>query len=136
MLDNMAGGVGRLPNEATRKRMAALIDSIPAPERPQGRGGPPPGAAPGIALPVSVLDRYVSEWTTPGGMTVTFRREGTTLFVKPGNNPEVPLNARSETRLQDPRGPVFEFQVDAQGKVTGLFLEQGDPAQRLTLVRK
>src|SRR5687768_17351278 len=84
MLDNLAGGVGRLPNEATRKRMAALIDSIPAPVRPQG--GPPPSAAqaPGIALPVAVLDRYVGQWKTPGGMTVAFRREGTTLFVKPG----------------------------------------------------
>ena len=41
---------------------------------------------------------------------------GTTLFVKPGTNPEVPLLARSETRFQDPRGPFFEFQLDAPGK--------------------
>ena len=27
MLDNIGGGIGRLPNEATRKRMAALVDS-------------------------------------------------------------------------------------------------------------
>ena len=134
MLDNMAGGVGRLPNEATRKRMAALIDSIPAPARPQG---PPPSAAqaPGIALPVAILDRYVGQWKTPGGMTVAFRREGTTLFVKPGNNPEAPLNARSETRLQDPRGPFFEFQVDGAGNVTGLVLEQGNPVQKVMLTR-
>ena len=58
------------------------------------------------------------------------------LLVKAGNNPELPLNARSETRLQDPRGPVFEFQVDAQGKVTGLILEQGNPVQRIPLTRK
>ena len=133
MLDNMAGAVGRLPNEAMRKRMAALIDSIPAPERP--KPAPNPAMAPGIALPAAILDRYVSEWTTPGGMTVTFRREGAALLVKPGNNPEVPLNARSETRLQDPRGPFFEFQVDAQGKVTGLILEQGNPVQRMPLTR-
>jgi hypothetical protein len=55
--------------------------------------------------------------------------------VKPGNNPELPLNARSETRLQDPRGPVFEFQVDAGGTVTGLILEQGNPVQRIPLTR-
>ena len=134
MLDNMAGGIGRLPNEATRKRMAALIDSIPAPIRPQG-GGPPPGAAPGIALPVAILDRYVGQWKLASGTVVTFRREGTTLFVKPGNNPELALNARSETRLQDPRGPIFEFQVDAGGTVTGLILEQGNPVQRITLTR-
>ena len=30
MLDNMAGGIGRLPDEPTRKRMAAFIDALPA----------------------------------------------------------------------------------------------------------
>ena len=29
MLDNLGGGIGRLPNEATRKRMAALADAFP-----------------------------------------------------------------------------------------------------------
>ena len=29
MLDNIGGGIGRLPNEATRKRMAELVDSWP-----------------------------------------------------------------------------------------------------------
>jgi hypothetical protein len=29
MLDNIGGGIGRLPNEAMRKRMAALVDSLP-----------------------------------------------------------------------------------------------------------
>jgi aryl-alcohol dehydrogenase-like predicted oxidoreductase len=134
MLDDMEGGIGRLPSEAVRQRMAALIDSFPKPAPPQ-RGGPPPGAQlPGIALPVAVAERYVGQWKTPGGMLVTFRREGTTLFVKPGNNPEVALNARSETRLQDPRGPFFEFQVDAAGNVTGVFLEQS-PGQRIPLTR-
>jgi len=33
MLENIGGGVGRLPDEATRKRMAALVDSWPG-----GRG--------------------------------------------------------------------------------------------------
>jgi aryl-alcohol dehydrogenase-like predicted oxidoreductase len=134
MLDNLGGGIGRLPNEATRKRMAAFIDALPAlPPLPQN-----PAAAPGIALPVAVLERYVGDWKTPGGNTVTFRRDGARLFMKLGNNPEVPLNARSETRLQDPRGPVFEFQVDAAGTVTGVILEQQGPQgpQRLPLERK
>ena len=57
--------------------------------------------------------------------------------MKPGNNPEVPVNARSETRFQDPRGPIFEFQLDAQGKVTGAILEQGGPQgpQKIPLTR-
>jgi aryl-alcohol dehydrogenase-like predicted oxidoreductase len=137
MLDNMGGGIGRLPNEAARKRMRDFVDALPPlpppPAPPQN-----PAAAPGIALSTAVLDRYVGEWTSPAGMAVTFRREGDRLFVKPGNNPEVPLNARSETRLQDPRGPVFEFQLDAQGKVTGVILEQQGPQgmQKLQLVRK
>jgi aryl-alcohol dehydrogenase-like predicted oxidoreductase len=35
MLDNIGGGIGRLPNEATRKRMVELVDSWPQ----AGRGG-------------------------------------------------------------------------------------------------
>jgi aryl-alcohol dehydrogenase-like predicted oxidoreductase len=137
MLDNMGGGVGRLPNEAMRKRMREFMDALP-PLPPVAPPPPNPAAAPGIALSTAVLDRYVGEWTSPAGMAVTFRRDGERLFVKPGNNPEVPLNARSETRLQDPRGPVFEFQLDAQGKVTGVILEQQGPQgmQKLQLVRK
>ena len=29
MLDNIGGGIGRLPDEATRKRMAAFVDALP-----------------------------------------------------------------------------------------------------------
>jgi aryl-alcohol dehydrogenase-like predicted oxidoreductase len=134
MLDDIGGGIGRLPNEATRKRMAAFVDALPAlPPLPQN-----PAAAPGIALPVALLDRYVGEYKAASGFTVTIRRDGATLFVKPGTNPEAPLNARSETRFQDPRGPFLEFQLDGQGKVTGAILEQQGPqgTQRLPLERK
>jgi len=135
MLDNMGGGIGRLPNEATRKRMAELIDALPAatPPRPPA----PPALPPGIALPVAVIDRYVGEYKAASGMTVTIRRDGATLFVKPGTNPEVALLARSETRFQDPRGPFFEFQLDGQGKVTGAVMELGPQgAPRVSLERR
>lgn len=134
MIDNMGGGVGRLPNQATRERMAALIDSMPAlPPLPQN-----PAMAPGLALSAAVLDRYVGAYTAASGFTATFRRDGDRLWVKPGTNAEVPLNARTETRFQDPRGPFFEFQVDAQGKVTGAVLEQQGPQgiQKMPLERK
>ncbi|HEX6098602.1 MAG TPA: aldo/keto reductase [Thermoanaerobaculia bacterium] len=36
MLDNLAAGIGRLPNEATRKRMAELVDSWPQAGRAGG----------------------------------------------------------------------------------------------------
>ena len=139
MLENIGGGIGRLPDEATRKRMAALIDSWPG-GRGTGAGpgpsGPPPG--PVVTVSAAVLDRYVGEYKSASGFTAIMRREGTTLFVKPGPNPEAPLIARSETRFQDPRGPVFEFQVDAQGKVTGAILEQQGPqgTQKIPLEKK
>jgi aryl-alcohol dehydrogenase-like predicted oxidoreductase len=123
LLENINAGVGRLPDDATRKRMAQLVDSFPP--------NPAPGAAqapgPAVAVSAAVLDRYVGEYKAASGFTATFRRDGDKLVVKPGNNPEAPLVARSETRFQDPRGPAFEFQVDAQGKVTGAFLEQQGP---------
>jgi aryl-alcohol dehydrogenase-like predicted oxidoreductase len=126
MLDNIGGGIGRLPNEATRKRMAELVDALPA---------TPPGPLKVVVLSAAVLDRYVGEYTTPTGGIVTVRREGTTLFVKmPNSNSEVPLGARSEIRFGDPNARVFEFHVDGQGKVTGAFMEQGP--QPLKLVRK
>jgi aryl-alcohol dehydrogenase-like predicted oxidoreductase len=136
MVDNLGGGIGRLPSEAMRKRMAEFIDSLPAAPQPAGRGGPPPQVSQGPVVMVSaaILDRYVGEYKAPSGFTATFRREGDKLFVKPGTNPEVLLINRSETRFQDPRGPVFEFQVDGQGKVTGAILEQGP--QRISLERK
>jgi hypothetical protein len=30
MLDNLGGGIGRLPDEATRKRMIAVLEAFPA----------------------------------------------------------------------------------------------------------
>jgi aryl-alcohol dehydrogenase-like predicted oxidoreductase len=233
MLDNIGGGIGRLPNEAMRKRMADFVDALPptpVPAPQQVTVGPPPAApqAPGVALasaildryvgeysypataqivsirrdgdkllmkvfgpmqespltarsetrfdaswgggatvdfqvdaqgkvtgavvdwvpgriplvpaarlavPTAVLDRYVSQWKLASGTVIAFRRDGATLFVKPGAQPETALYARSETRFQDPRGPVFEFQVDGSGALTGVILEQGNPIQRIPLTR-
>jgi aryl-alcohol dehydrogenase-like predicted oxidoreductase len=125
LLENLGAGMGRLPDEATRKRMAQLMDSLPL--------TPPPGPPRIVVLSAAVLDRYVGEYSSGGGFTATFRRDGDKLIVKPGNNPEAALIARTEARFQDPRGPVFEFQLDAQGRVTGALMEQGQqvtPLQR------
>ena len=67
VLDNIGGGIGRLPNEAMRRRMAELVDSLPA---------TPPGPLKAVELSAAILDRYVGEYTTPAGAIVTFRREG------------------------------------------------------------
>jgi hypothetical protein len=75
----------------------------------------------------------VGEYNGPSGIVLIFRRDGATLFVKPGTNPEIPLAARSETRFAV--GPiVVEFQRDGQGAVTGAVMEQGP--QRIPLTRK
>ena len=134
MLDNIGGGIGRLPNEAMRKRMAELVDTFP----PNAAPAAPASQGPTVALSTAVLDRYVGEYKSAAGFTATIRRDGDKLFVKPGTNPEAPLTARSETRFQDPRGPFFEFQLDAQGKVTGAVLEQQGPQglQKIPLERK
>jgi hypothetical protein len=135
MLENLQAGTGPLPDAATRKRMAALVDTFP-PTPPPGPPKPPPG--PTVVLSAAVLDRYVGEYKAASGFTAIFRRDNDKLIVKPGNNPEAPLIARSETRFQDPRGPFFEFQLDAQGKVTGAVLEQQGPqgTQKIALERK
>lgn len=137
MLENIRAGAGRLPNAATRARMAALVDTFP-PNAPPGPPQPQVSQGPSVAVSAAALDRYVGEYRAASGFTATFRREGDTLFVKPGNNPEAPLVARSETRFQDPRGPFFEFQIDSQDKVTGAVLEQQGPQgpQRIALERK
>src|SRR5688500_3877856 len=129
MLDNIGGGIGRLPDEATRKRMAELVDALPP-----APGPAPQSQGPAVAVPEAVLDRYVGEYKTAAGNLLAVRREGTKLFVKPGNMPEAALIARSETRFADPRGPVIEFQVDDAGQVTGIIVEQGNgkvPASRV-----
>ena len=138
IIENINAGMGRLPNDAMRKRMAQLVDALPA-TPPAAPSQPPPGFTVVVAVPAAVLDRYVGEYKAASGFTAIFRRDGDKLIVKPGNNPETPLIPRSETRFQDPRGPFFEFQVDAQGKVTGAVLEQqgaqGTQKIPLTIVR-
>lgn len=125
MLDNIGGGVGRLPDEAMRKRMEQFVDALPPPPAPK----PPPqpnSAQKGnvVALPGEVLDRYAGEYKTAAGTVLSVRRDGDRLLVKPGANAEAPLIARSKTRFSDPRGPFIAFQLDGAGKVSGLIVEQ------------
>jgi hypothetical protein len=119
MVDDIGGGIGRLPDESTRKRMAELIDALPA------------------IVPVVILDRYVGEYKAASGITATFRRDGDKLFVRLGANAEAALVARSAIRFVDSQGSIFEFQFTRVGpaiRVTGAVLEQG--GQKITLERK
>jgi aryl-alcohol dehydrogenase-like predicted oxidoreductase len=128
MLDNIGGGIGRLPDEATRRRMAELIDSFP-----QVTLAAPPPASP-LLLPAAVLDRYVGEYRTSGGTTLTFRRYGTMLVAKVGSNPDTVIHARSETRFQLGRD-FIEFQLDGAGRATGLIHEQGSQKIQASRIR-
>jgi aryl-alcohol dehydrogenase-like predicted oxidoreductase len=119
MLDNLGGGSGRLPNQATRKRMAELVDSWPQ----AGTAGPAAAQGP-VVVTAAILDRYAGEYKAAGG-PILIRRVGSALHVKTGNLEEVPLVARSETRFSDPWGAIIEFKLDAAGTVTGLVLAQG-----------
>jgi hypothetical protein len=131
MADNMGAAVGALPDDAMRRRMAQFVDALPGAPTAAPPAQAPPG--PAVVLPAAILDRYVGEYRTASGASLTFRREGEALLVKPPNLEEAPLVAQSETRFSDPRGPVIEFQLDAGGRVTGLILEQGP--QRIPAAR-
>jgi aryl-alcohol dehydrogenase-like predicted oxidoreductase len=132
MLENINAGIGRLPNAATRKRMAELIDSWPM----AGAAGTTAQAPAVVAA--AILDRYAGQYRTAQGAVLTVRRVGSALHLHPGstgNTPEAPLVARSETRFSDPWGAIIEFQLDAAGGVAGLIMQQGShlklPASRV-----
>ena len=125
MLDNIGGGIGRLPNEAMRKRMAELVDSWPQ----AGRGGGPPGSpAPAIAavsVSRAVLERYVGEYEFAQGPIVV-RLNGNTLTGQPAGQPEVVLVPTSETRFRVGGGPTeVEFVTDEAGGMTKVIRQGG-----------
>jgi aryl-alcohol dehydrogenase-like predicted oxidoreductase len=130
MADNMGAAVGRLPDEAMRRRMAQFADALPAAQAPQ-----PPAPTHAVVLSAAVLDRYVGEYEMASGMKVTVRRAGQGLSAQPAGQPEIPLSTLSETRFALPGGgPTLEFQLDGGGTVTGLIVEQGGqrmPAERI-----
>jgi aryl-alcohol dehydrogenase-like predicted oxidoreductase len=128
MADNMGAAVGRLPDEAMRRRMAQYADALPAAPPPQ-----PPAPTHAVLLPAAVLERYVGAYELASGTTVNVRRAGAGLAAQPTGMQEFALSTLSETRFSIPNGPVLEFQLDAGGAVTGLILEQG--GQRIPAAR-
>ena len=90
MLDNIGGGSGRLPNQATRKRMTELIDSWPQ----AGAAGPQAAQGAAVVVPAATLDRYAGEYKPAAGAILLVRRVGSALHVKLGNMEESPLVAR------------------------------------------
>ena len=131
MLDNIGGGIGRLPDAATRRRMAAFIDALP----PVSQPAPVPQLP--LVLPAAVLDRYVGRYRTDAGTILTIRRYGSMLVVTPGTSPEAVMWARSENRFSIGRGgPDFvEFQLEGAGTAPGLVYGQGGQKVSASRVR-
>jgi aryl-alcohol dehydrogenase-like predicted oxidoreductase len=152
MLDNIGGGMGRLPNEAMRKRMAAFVDALPARQTSPaasstGRVMRPSEQmqqqVPSVVLSAAILDRYAGEYThVAAGTMATIRRDGDKLLlnVQGSGRPEMAFVARSETRFAS--APIFsiEFHLDGQGKVTGATFETAGPPgiapERIPLERR
>ncbi|HYE61460.1 MAG TPA: aldo/keto reductase [Phycisphaerales bacterium] len=155
MLDNLKGGMGVLPDEKMRKRMAELVDSLPptpqpkpqtitvpppgqqpgGPGGPGGGGGPQNQKPPAVTLSAETLDRYVGDWKDPNaGTPVKIRRDGDRLRMKPGKAPEGAMTPLSETRFITPWGAPIEFKLDASGKATSATVEQGP--HRIEIVRQ
>jgi aryl-alcohol dehydrogenase-like predicted oxidoreductase len=119
MADNIGAGVGRLPDEAMRRRMAEYVDALPT-------------ARHAVLLPAAILDRYVGAYRMASGGTLNVRHARGGLFVGPPGPWEVALATQSETRFSAD-GVTIEFQLDADGTVTGLILEED--GQRVTATR-
>jgi hypothetical protein len=123
----MGAAVGRLPDEAMRRRMAQYVDALPA---AQPVGPPqPPAPTHAVLLPAAVLDRYVggTRWRPADPHRPPCRRgTGCAARRHAGGRP---LHAVRDPLL-GPQGPIIEFQLDGEGTVTGLILEQG--GQRMT----
>jgi aryl-alcohol dehydrogenase-like predicted oxidoreductase len=130
MADNMGAAVGRLPDEAMRRRMAQYADALPAAQPPQ-----PPAPTHAVLLPAAVLERYVGAYQLASGTTINVRRAGAGLAAQPAGMQEFALSTLSETRFSIPNGPVLEFQLDDEGAVTGLIVEQGGQRMPATRVR-
>ena len=89
-----------------------------------------------VVLSAAVLDRYVGEYKHAAvGTMVTVRRDGDKLLLKVhGAFPdESPFVARSETRFASAPTTTLEFQLDGQGKVTGVIWGQGQNSIPLEL---
>jgi aryl-alcohol dehydrogenase-like predicted oxidoreductase len=128
MVDNMGAAYGALPDEAMRARMIAYVDELPEAQ--------PPAPTHAVQLPAAVLDRYVGEYEFETGMKVSVTRAGAGLAVQPSGQQVYLLSTLSETRFAIPAGgPTFEFQLDGDGTVTGLFLDQ-PTGQRALATRK
>lgn len=78
-----------------------------------------------IKVSKAVLEKYVGTYTMWPGFDLNFRIEGDGLIVQATNQPRMPLAAETEKLFFAlPVEAEFEFELDAQGKVTGVHARQ------------
>jgi CubicO group peptidase (beta-lactamase class C family) len=89
-----------------------------------------------IALPASVLARYVGEYQSSNSQRMTVKVDGAQLVLQPPAGPVLTLLAESETRffIRD-AGLTLEFVRDAAGNVTEVVIGQGTRQERATRVK-
>ncbi|MBW7934015.1 MAG: serine hydrolase [Gemmatimonadaceae bacterium] len=87
-----------------------------------------------VALPASVLDRYVGTYVLTPAFSIVITREGAQLFAQPTEQPKFPLYAEKEDefffKVVDAQ---ISFTKDSTGAVAGLVLHQNGahmPAKR------
>lgn len=87
-----------------------------------------------ITLDPAVFDRYVGKYELKPGFVMTITREEARFFLQASDQPRFEMFAESERVffLKAPEAEVT-FDVDAQGRVTGLTLLQG--GAKLTVKR-
>jgi hypothetical protein len=78
-----------------------------------------------VSVAPAVLQRYVGEYELAPGFTIQVSLEGDRIMAQATGQPKVPLFAQAETeffyKVVDAQ---ITFQVDANGKATGLVLHQ------------
>lgn len=79
-----------------------------------------------ISVPQEILRRYVGQYELRPGFLLTVTLEGGQLMTQATDQPKIPVFAESERRFF-PKvvDATIEFEVNAQGEVTALVLEQG-----------
>jgi hypothetical protein len=94
-----------------RRRMAEYVDALPT-------------ARHAVLLPAAIVERYAGAYEMASGRTLNVRYARGGLFVGTPGPWEVALAAQTETLFSDSsEGITIEFQLDADGTVTGLILE-------------
>lgn len=90
---------------------------------------------PVVDVPVATLDRYAATYEVNPKLSVTVRRDGSSLTAQATGQPVTHLMAESQTRFRLKESAArIEFKTDDAGAVTGVVLIQGGretPARRV-----